>query len=128
MPISEVHICHHAYCQRLGEYTDKEVQTQFNMLVRGSNEQRRSLFALVEASWNGCGVVCLLSLISWMDKKAIERGQQEIRDSLTFHYLILTLTRAYVFSYNPSISVKIPWSATFEKITNLVNSLVENEE
>jgi hypothetical protein len=82
MPISEVHVCQCAHCHGTGEYPDKKVHKQINLLVSRLNEQQRRWFVAVEANRHGYGGVRLLSQITGMDEKTIERGQQELEEDL----------------------------------------------
>jgi hypothetical protein len=82
MPISEIHICQCAHCQGSGEHPDKKVHKQINLLVSRLDEQQRRWFVAVEANRHGYGGVRLLSQITGMDEKTIERGQQEMEQGL----------------------------------------------
>ena len=82
MPNSEVHVCQCAHCQGLGEHPDKKVHKQINLLVSRLDEQQRRWFVAVEANRHGYGGVRLLSQITGMDEKTIERGQQEMEQGL----------------------------------------------
>ena len=82
MPISEVHVCQCAHCQGLGEHPDKKVHKQINLLVSRLDEQQRRWFVAVEANRHGYGGVRLISQITGMDEKTIERGQQEMEQGL----------------------------------------------
>ena len=82
MPISEVHVCQCAHCQGTGEYPDKKVHKQINLLASRLDEQQRRWFVAVEANRHGYGGVRLLSQITGMDEKTIERGQQELEEDL----------------------------------------------
>ena len=82
MPISEVHICQCAHCKGTGEHPDKKVHKQINLLVSRLDEQQRRWFVAVEANRHGYGGVRLLSQITGMDEKTIERGQQELEEDL----------------------------------------------
>ena len=82
MPISEVHVCQCAHCQGLGEHPEKKVYKQINLLVSRLDEQQRGWFVAVEANRHGYGGVRLLSQITGMDEKTIERGQQEMEQGL----------------------------------------------
>ena len=82
MPISEVHICQCAHCQGTGEHPDKKVHKQINLLMSRLNEQQRRWFVAVEANRYGYGGVHLLSQVTGMDEKTIERGQQELEEDL----------------------------------------------
>ncbi len=82
MPISEVHVCQCAHCQGPGEHPDKRVHKQINLLASRLDEQQRRWFVAVEANRHGYGGVRLLSQITGMDEKTIERGQREMEQGL----------------------------------------------
>jgi len=82
MPISEIHVCQCAHCQGTGEHPDKKVHQQINLLVNRLDEQQRRWFVAVEANRYGYGGVHLLSQITGMDEKTIQRGQQEMEQGL----------------------------------------------
>jgi hypothetical protein len=82
MPIPEVHVCQCAHCREPGEHPDKKIHHQFNLLVSRLDEQQRRWFVAVEANRHGYGGVRLLSQITGMDEKTIERGQQELEEGL----------------------------------------------
>jgi hypothetical protein len=82
MPISEIHNCQCAHCKGLEEHPDKKVHKQINLLVSRLDEQQRRWFVAVEANRYGYGGVRLLSQITGMDEKTIERGQQEMEQGL----------------------------------------------
>ncbi len=82
MPISEIHVCQCMHCQGSGEHPDKKVHKQINLLVSRLDEQQRRWFVAVEASRYGYGGVRLLSQITGMDEKTIQRGQQEMEQGL----------------------------------------------
>ena len=62
--------------------TRKKVHKQINLLVSRLDEQQRRWFVAVEANRQGYGGVRLLSQITGMDEKTIERGQQELEQGL----------------------------------------------
>ncbi len=82
MPISEIHVCQCMHCQGSGEHPDKKVHKQINLLVSRLDEQQRRWFVAVEANRYGYGGVRLLSQITGMDEKTIQRGQQEMEQGL----------------------------------------------
>jgi hypothetical protein len=82
MPISEVHMCQCVHCQGTGDHPDKKVHRQINLLVSRLDEQQRRWFVAVEANRHGYGGVRLLSQITGMDEKTIERGQREMEEGL----------------------------------------------
>ena len=54
-----------------------------NLLLRRLDEQQRRWYVAVEANRMGRGGVHLLSLISGMDVKTIQRGQEDIERGLS---------------------------------------------
>jgi hypothetical protein len=52
------------------------------LLASRLDEQQRRWFVAVEANRHGYGGVRLLSQITGMDEKTIERGQQELEEDL----------------------------------------------
>jgi hypothetical protein len=71
-----------AHCQGTEEHPDKKVHKQINLLVSRLDEQQRCWFVAVETNRHGYGGVSLLSQITGMDEKMIERGQQELEEDL----------------------------------------------
>ncbi len=82
MPISGVHVCQCPNCQQLGEHPDKKHHQQMNLLLSRLDEQQRRWYVAVEANRKGHGGIRLLSEITGMDEKTIERGQQELEQEL----------------------------------------------
>lgn len=78
MPISMPHICQCADCQSAGEHPDKKLHLQMNLLLSRLDEQQRRWYVAVEANRVGHGGVRLLSQITGLDEKTIQRGQQEM--------------------------------------------------
>jgi len=82
MPISETHVCQCADCIQQEEHPNKQLHQQMNLLLSRLNEQQRRWYVAVEANRKGRGSLRLLSLITGMDEKTIQRGQQEIEQGL----------------------------------------------
>lgn len=82
MPISEVHSCQCAHCQQIEEHQDKQLHQQMNLLLSRLDEQQRRWYVAVEANRMGHGGARLLSQITGMDEKTIQRGQQELGQGL----------------------------------------------
>ena len=82
MPISAIHECQCPHCQSPGEHPDKKIHGQINLVASRLDEQQRRWFVAVEANRHGYGGVRLLSQITGMDEKTIERGQQEMEQGL----------------------------------------------
>jgi hypothetical protein len=82
MTISGIHACQCKNCQQPGEHPDKKLHEQMNLLLSRLDEQQRRWYVAVEANRIGYGGVRLLSQITGMDEKTIQRGQQEIGQGL----------------------------------------------
>jgi hypothetical protein len=82
MPISAVYECQCVHCQEAGEHADKKIHEQINLVASRLDEQQRRWFVAVEANRMGQGGVRLLSQITGMDEKTIERGRQELEQKL----------------------------------------------
>lgn len=78
MPISKPHIWQCVNCQSAGENPDKKLHLQMNLLLSRLNEQQRRWYVAVEANRAGHGGVRLLSHITGLAEKTIQRGQQEM--------------------------------------------------
>lgn len=83
MPISNVHECQCADCTQAEEHPNKQFHHQMNLLLSHLDEQQRRWYVAVEANRIGHGGVRLLSLITGLDEKTIQRGQQEVGQGLT---------------------------------------------
>jgi len=83
MPISEVHVCQCADCTQAEEHPNKQFHQQMNLLLSRLDEQQRRWYVAVEANRMGHGGVHLLSLITGLDEKTIQRGQQEVKQGLS---------------------------------------------
>jgi hypothetical protein len=81
MPISKPHICQCANCQSLEEHPDKKLHLQMNLLLSRLDEQQRRWYVAVEANRMGYGGLRLLSQITGLDEKTIQRGQEELERS-----------------------------------------------
>ena len=82
MPISEVHVCQCADCTQKEKHPNKQIHQQMNLLLSRLDEQQRRWYVAVEANRIGHGSLRLLSLITGMNEKTIQRGQQEIEQGL----------------------------------------------
>ena len=78
MPISEVHQCQCAVCLQEADHPEKKQHQQMNLLLSRLDEQQRRWYVAVEANRMGRGGVRTLSIISGLDEKTIQRGQQEL--------------------------------------------------
>jgi hypothetical protein len=82
MSISGIHACQCMNCQQPGEHPEKKLHEQMNLLLSRLDEQQRRWYVAVEANRIGHGGVHLLSQITGIDEKTIQRGQQEIERGL----------------------------------------------
>ena len=82
MPISEIHVCQCADCIQQEGHPNKQLHQQMNLLLSRLDEQQRRWYMAVEANRIGHGGLRLLSLITGMNEKTIQRGQQEIEQGL----------------------------------------------
>lgn len=82
MSISGIHTCQCMNCQQPGEHPDKKLHEQMNLLLSRLDEQQRRWYVAVEANRIGYGGVRLLSQITGIDEKTIQRGQQELEQGL----------------------------------------------
>jgi hypothetical protein len=64
------------------EHADKKLHQQINLLLSRLDEQQRRWYVAVEANRVGHGGVHLLSQITGLDEKTIQRGQQELAQDL----------------------------------------------
>ena len=83
MPKSEIHICECAHCQQESVDADQERHREMNLLLSRLDEQQRRWYVAVESKRMGAGGDRLLSQITGLDEKTIQRGRQELADSLT---------------------------------------------
>lgn len=81
MPISKLHVCQCTNCQSSGEHPDKKLHLQMNLLLSRLDEQQRRWYVAVESNRIGYGGACLLSQITGLDEKTIQRGQEELEQS-----------------------------------------------
>jgi len=82
MPISAVRVCQCPTCRLPGEHPDQKLHQQMNLLLSRLDEQQRRWYVAVEANRLGHGGVGVLSQITGLDEKTIQRGQQELEHGL----------------------------------------------
>jgi hypothetical protein len=82
MPISSVRVCQCPNCQQASDHPDKVLHHHMNLLLSRLDEQQRRWYVAVEANRVGRGGLSLLSLITGLDEKTIQRGQQELAEGL----------------------------------------------
>jgi hypothetical protein len=83
MVISAIHVCNCSNCQEFAEHPDKQLHGQMNLLLSRLDEQQRRWYVAVEANRIGRGGVRLLSQITGLDEKTIQRGQQEVEQGFS---------------------------------------------
>src|SRR2546430_2673148 len=83
MPQSEVHHCQCTHCQQETSHPDQEFHQQMNLLLSRLDEQQRRWYVAVESNRIGLGGDRLLSQITGLDEKTIQRGREELAHSLT---------------------------------------------
>jgi len=82
MPQADVHICQCSHCQQETPHPDQELHRQMNLLLSRLDEQQRRWYVAVESNRIGPGGDRLLSQITGLDEKTIQRGRQERASSL----------------------------------------------
>ena len=82
MSVPEVHQCECATCQQHMLHPDQVLHRQMNLLLSRLDEQQRRWYVAVEADRVGSQGDQLLSQITGMDAKTIQRGRQELEREL----------------------------------------------
>src|SRR5512135_65861 len=82
MPQQEVHQCQCPDCLGLDHHPDQELHRQMNLLLSRLDEQQRRWYVVVESNRIGPGGDRMLSQITGLDEKTIQRGRQELAVSL----------------------------------------------
>ena len=81
MPISKPHGCECANCQSASEQPEKKLHLQMNLLLSRLDEQERRWYVAVEAKRIGSGSLHLLSEITGLEEKTIQRGEEELEQN-----------------------------------------------
>ena len=82
MPKLEVSSCQCVNCQQETSHPDQQRHRQMNLFLSRLDEQQRRWYVAMEADRIGAGGDRLLSQITGMDEKTIQRGRQELAASL----------------------------------------------
>src|SRR5215472_17134254 len=82
MPKSEVHACQCVNCRQEASHPDQELHRRMNLVLSRLDEQQRRWYVAVESNRLGPGGDRLLSQITGLDEKTIQRGRQELASSL----------------------------------------------
>ena len=78
----EVYNCQCPNCQQERPHTDQQQHRQMNLFLSRLDEQQRRWYVAMESDRIGVGGDRKLSQITGMDEKTIQRGRQELADSL----------------------------------------------
>lgn len=82
MTPSEVHHCECPICQQEAVHPEQAHHRRINLLLSRLDEQQRRCYVATESERLGPGGDELLSQITGMDPKTIQRGRQELERSL----------------------------------------------
>ena len=107
MPKSEVRVCQCSHRQQESVHADQEWHQQINLLLSRLDEQQRRWYVAVESNRMGAGGDHLLSQITGLDEKTIQRGRQELRDA---------------FAERPSGRVRLQGGGRFKAEKKMQNS------
>lgn len=80
--VLEVRVCQCPLCQQGIEHPDRELHRQMNLLLSRLDEQQRRWYVALESNRIGRGSDRLLSEITGLDEKTIQRGREELAASL----------------------------------------------
>ncbi len=82
MGSTAIHQCECARCQQEMAHPDQALHRRINLLVSRLDEQQRRWYVAMEAERVGPGGDELLSQITGLDPKTIQRGRQELESGL----------------------------------------------
>ena len=82
MPENKVHKCECVLCQSQEDHPNKRIHHQINLLISRLNEQQKRWYAALEANRIGHGGIKVISEITGLDEKTINRGQKELDQQL----------------------------------------------
>jgi hypothetical protein len=83
MEASEIQQCKCAACQQETAHPDQERHRRINLLVSRLDEQQCRWYVAMESDRLGCDGDEVLSHITGMDPKTIQRGRQELERELS---------------------------------------------
>lgn len=78
MKTKDIHQCQCDGCQQAVDVPTQEIHQQINLVMSRLDEQQRRWYAAVEANRHGHGGIKLVSQITGLDEKTIQRGQEEL--------------------------------------------------
>lgn len=82
MKARDVHQCQCDKCQQEVDMATQRLHQQINLVMSRLDEQQRRWYAAVEANRHGHGGIKLVSQVTGLDEKTIQRGQEELRLNL----------------------------------------------
>jgi hypothetical protein len=82
MGLTAIHQCECATCQQETAHPDQALHRRINLLVSRLDEQQRRWYVAMESERIGPGGDELLSQITGLDPKTIQRGRQELESGL----------------------------------------------
>jgi DDE family transposase len=83
VPAKEIHSCRCKDCQQNPDHPLRAYHQQVNLLMSRLDEQQRRWYAAIESNRLGRGGVSLVSRITGLSRKTIDRGRAELAGSLT---------------------------------------------
>jgi hypothetical protein len=78
MKTKDIHQCQCDCCQQAVDVPTQGIHQQINLVMSRLDEQQRRWYAAVEANRHGHGGIKLVSHITGLDEKTIQRGQEEL--------------------------------------------------
>lgn len=82
MAMRPIHACQCEQCQAGSDQPTQQIHQQINLVMSRLDEQQRRWYAAVEANRHGHGGIKLVSQITGLDEKTINRGQAELAGDL----------------------------------------------
>ena len=82
MTMREVHSCQCGNCQQEMLHSDQQRHREMNLFLSRLDEQQRRWYLEMESNRIGAGGDRILSQMTGMDEKTIQRGRLELADSL----------------------------------------------
>ena len=78
MKTKNIHQCQCDSCQQAVDVSTRQIHQQINLVMSRLDEQQRRWYAAVEANRHGHGGIKLVSQMTGLDEKTIQRGQEEL--------------------------------------------------
>lgn len=83
MKTKDIHQCQCDSCQQAIDAPTRQIHQQINLVMGCLDEQQQRWYAAVEANRHGHGGIKLVSQMTGLDEKTIQRGQEELALNLT---------------------------------------------